>query len=178
MPCTADDIIDALQLVPLPEEGGFYRETYRGNLLIAESALPDVYNGNRNASTAIYYLVTPDEFSALHRLPSDEVFHFYAGDPVEMLQVAENVAPERIIIGSDILAGQQPQVVAPGNIWQGTRLVPGGAWALLGCTVAPGFDFRDFSLPSADELDRLVALYPDWAEPIRALTPRKSIDRE
>ncbi len=172
MPCTADDIIAALQLVPLPEEGGYFRETYRCQLTLAESALPADYQGDRNASTAIYYLVTPDEFSALHRLPSDEVFHFYAGDPVEMLQVAENVASQRIVIGSDILAGAQPQVVAPSNIWQGTRLVPGGTWALLGCTVAPGFDFRDFSLPTADELDQLVTLYPDWSELIRALTPR------
>ena len=172
MPPSADDVIRWLDLVPLPEEGGFYRETYRSAMVFRQAALPAAYDGDRNASTAIYYLVTPEEFSALHRLPTDEVFHFYAGDPVEMLQVSSTGPAARLVLGSDLANGQRPQVVAPGGVWQGTRVVPGGQWALLGCTVAPGFEFRDFSTPSAGEVAELERLHPQFAELIVGLTRR------
>ena len=163
---TAQQIIDRLQLVPLTIEGGYFRETYRSATSLAATALPPNYGGDRSVSTAIYYLLTPETFSAIHQVKSDEVFHFYAGDSVEMLQLADGTA--RIVtIGNDLDAGHLPQLVVPGGLWQGCRLIPGGQWALLGCTVAPGFDYADFTAANRVEL---VAQYPDHADLIRALT--------
>ena len=164
---TAQQIIEHLQLVPLTIEGGYFRETYRAPTTIPASALPDEYAGDRNASTAIYYLLTPDTYSAIHRVRSDEVFHFYAGNAVEMLQLRPDGSARIILIGNDLAAGQEPQVVVPAEGWQGCRLIPGGSWALMGCTVSPGFDYTDFEL--ADRA-QLTASYPDFAEMIAALT--------
>jgi predicted cupin superfamily sugar epimerase len=164
---TAQDIIDRLQLVPLTIEGGFFRETYRSAVSVSASALPGQYGGDRNVSTAIYYLLTPDTFSAIHRVKSDEVFHFYAGDPVEMLQLEADGRGRTVTIGNDLAAGHMPQLVVPGGLWQGCRLIPGGRWALLGCTVAPGFDYADFTAANRAEL---LAQYPDHAKLITALT--------
>jgi predicted cupin superfamily sugar epimerase len=166
---TAQEVIDRLRLVPLTIEGGYFRETYRSPLRHMEHALPAEYGGERNASTAIYYLLTPESFSALHRVKSDEVFHFYAGDAVEMLQLRPDGESAVVTIGNDLVAGQLPQVVVPAGVWQGCRLVPGGRWALLGCTVAPGFDYADFEAGSRDDLLRD---YPEQAELIAALTPK------
>jgi len=165
---TAERVIDLLDLRRLPEEGGFYAETYRGPALPA-GALPDGYGGERPAATAIYYLVTPIEFSALHRLPGDELFHFYLGDPVEQLHLLPDGLGRFAVIGPDLESGQHPQVLAPGGVWQGTRLVPGGAYgfALLGTTMAPGFDFADYEGGHRDEL---IAAYPRFRAMIEALT--------
>jgi uncharacterized protein len=164
---TAQEAIDRLQLVPLTIEGGYFRETYRSEMTIDAAALPGKYAGDRNVSTSIYYLLTPDTFSAIHRVKSDEVFHFYAGDPVEMLRLHADGRGRIVIIGNDLAAGHEPQLVVPGGLWQGCRLIPGGKWALMGCTVAPGFDFADFT--AADRAE-LIAEYPDHAELITALT--------
>src|SRR5581483_11176343 len=96
------------------------------------------------AATAIYYLLTPDTVSAMHRLATDEIFHFYLGDPVEMLQLRPDGSHRVAILGPDLDAGQRPQIVVPRGVWQGARLVPGGRFALLGTTVAPGFDYADY----------------------------------
>jgi predicted cupin superfamily sugar epimerase len=162
---TADDIIKALNLIPHPE-GGYYRESYRSNLQLPADALP-VHRSQRAASTAIYYLLTADTFSAMHRVASDELFHFYAGDAVEMLLLYPDGRGERTMIGSDLQVGQRPQICVPAGTWQGCRLIPGGAFALMGCTVAPGFDFADFTMASRADL---LAEYADWQEPICALT--------
>ena len=130
-------------------------------------ALPDEYGGDRSASTAIYYLLTPETFSAIHRVKSDEVFHFYAGDAVEMLQLWPDGAARRVIIHNDLAAGHEPQLVVPAGVWQGCRLIPGGNWALLGCTVAPGFDYADFELGNRIEL---LAQYPEHSVLVTALT--------
>jgi predicted cupin superfamily sugar epimerase len=164
---TAEEIIDCLQLVAHPCEGGFFRETYRSPLAIPASVLPDEYAGDRRASTAIYFLLKADTFSEMHRLPTDEVFHFYLGDTVEMLQLHPDGHGELIRLGSNLAVGERPQVVAPGGSWQGSRLVPGGAWALLGTTVAPGFEFADYTSGRRNEL---IAVYPDFARLIEALT--------
>src|SRR5690606_25816936 len=103
-------------------------------------------------STAIYYLVIPESFSALHRVKSDEIFHFYGGDAVEMIQIDDHGKLERFEIGNDILGGQQPQVIVPSGVWQGVRLKQGGSWALMGTTVAPGFEFEDFEVGLRDQL--------------------------
>ena len=164
---SAEEVIQCLQLEPHPCEGGFFRETYRSRLTIPVSALPGEYAGGRCASTAIYYLLTPGTFSEMHRLPTDEVFHFYLGDVVEMLQLHPGGRGKMIRLGSDLAAGERPQVLAPGGTWQGSRLVPGGRWALLGTTVAPGFEFADYTSGGRSEL---IASYPDFAELITALT--------
>ncbi|PKN25991.1 MAG: hypothetical protein CVU65_06980 [Deltaproteobacteria bacterium HGW-Deltaproteobacteria-22] len=158
---TAEEIIAKLGLTKLPEEGGLYRETYR---CAQEMHLP---HGVRNCCTAIYYLVTPDEFSALHRVASDEIVHFYVGDPVEMFQLWDDGAAQTIRLGSDILGGEFPQVVVPAGVWQGTRLVEGGAWALLGCTVSPGFELADFE---AGHREALLAAFPALRDPLLRYT--------
>jgi predicted cupin superfamily sugar epimerase len=148
---TAEEIIRFLQLRPLPLEGGWYRETHRSSF-----------------STAIYYLLTPDTFSALHRLPADEVFHFYLGDPVEMLQLGPT--PEEggrlVTLGPDIFSGQQVQIVVPAGVWQGSRLIPGGRFALLGTTMAPGFEFAQYE---AGDRRTLAEAYTDFADRISRL---------
>lgn len=160
-------IIDALGLVPHPKEGGWFRETYRAAETFDAEALPGAYAGPRAVSTAIYYLLTPATFSALHRLASDEVFHFYAGDPVEQLRLHPGGRGEVVTIGNNVLAGQRPQVLVPRGVWQGARLAPGGRYALLGCTVAPGFDYADYE---SGGRAALIAAYPEFAEPIATLT--------
>lgn len=162
----AQEIIEKLALVPLPEEGGFYRETYRSIGKIPSSALPN-HSSERNYATAIYYLLTPTEFSGLHNVKSDEIFHFYAGDPVEMLWLRPNGEAESFVLGSDFMSGHLPQIVVPQGIWQGTKLIKGGEWALLGCTVSPGFDFADFGLKTRDEF---LKLFPQHREKVMAYT--------
>src|SRR4030043_1480467 len=164
---TADQIITLLNLKPHPEEGGYFVETYRSAENILEGALPIRYKGARPFGTAIYYLLTPETFSAMHRLQSDEIFHFYLGDPVEMLQLFPDGSGKLFILGSDILNGMLPQVVVPQGIWQGTRLLRGGDFALLGTTVSPGFELADYEFGRRDEL---VKSYPKFRELIIALT--------
>lgn len=163
---TEKELIELLRLEPLPGEGGFYRQTYRAKGVIPETVLPQ-HQGPRAFGTAIYYLVTREGFSALHLVPQDEVFHFYLGDPVEMLQITNSGETNRVLIGPDLRANQSPQVVAPGNVWQGTRLIEGGKWALLGCTVCPGFEFADFKMKTREEF---IKLFPVHAELIRRFT--------
>jgi len=164
---TADDVIALLGLEPLPEEGGYYAETHRADLL-PPAALPAAYPAPRPRQTAIYYLLTPDEISAMHRLPGDEIFHFYLGDPVEQLQLFPDGSGRLVQIGVDLLAGQRPQVLVPRGAWQGARLLPGShGFALLGTTMAPGFDFADFE---AGDRAVLTAAYPAFASIISSLT--------
>jgi len=163
----AEDLISLLNLEPLSVEGGFYAETYRSNEKIPDGALPARYHGSRPFGTAIYYLLTPETVSTMHRLPSDEVFHFYLGDPVQMLQLHPDGSGKVIVLGPDLLAGMRPQVVVPRGVWQGARLVHGGRFALMGTTVAPGFDCADYEAgPRAD----LIEKYPDFAQMIMSLT--------
>lgn len=179
----AEDLIKQLSLAPHPE-GGFYRETYRCRLTLPQAALPAVYSGTRSASTSIYYLLTPGTFSCMHRIVTDEVFHFYAGDPVEMLQLSESpsaVPDGMILLGNQVGKGQIPQHVVPAGVWQGCRIAPGAGsaaescgsiqsgFALLGCTVAPGFDFADYTEGTRESL---TAQFPQFAELIAALTKR------
>ena len=165
---SADELIRLLHLKPLPREGGWYRETYRSSLHLPADVLAPHYRAARSAGTAIYYLLTPGTFSALHRLPTDEVFHFYLGDPVEMLQLGptHEDGGRILTLGPDIFAGQQVQTVVPAGVWQGSVLQAGGAFALLGTTMAPGFDFADYE---AADRDALISAFPDFAERIARL---------
>lgn len=170
---TAEEVIAALRLQPHPVEGGFFRETYRSVATLPQSVLPKNV-GDRSLCTAIYYLLTPQTVSAIHQLPTDEVFHFYLGDPVEMIQLWPGGTSRQLVLGTDIRAGHLPQTVVPGGVWQGSFLVPGGKFALLGATMAPGFDYLDYASGNREELQQI---YPEVAELIEKLTPRPS-DRE
>jgi predicted cupin superfamily sugar epimerase len=156
-----------LNLKPLPEEGGYYAETYRSAEKLNRGALPMRYAGDRHFGTAIYFLLTPDTFSAMHRLVSDETYHFYLGDPVELLTLREDGSGEMFTIGNDFERGMHPQITVPHGTWQGSRLRPGGKFALLGTTMSPGFEFADFEL---GDRAALSGRYPQYTEIIRQLT--------
>jgi predicted cupin superfamily sugar epimerase len=160
---TADDVIRVLNLQPHPVEGGYFRETYRSAVTMP------AHGGTRSVSTAIYYLLKPGHVSELHVLPGEEVFHFYLGAPVRMLQLWPDGTGREVVLGSDLAAGQVPQLVVPGGVWQGTRLVGADGFALLGCTVAPGFDYADYRAATRAEL---TAKWPALADEIARLTPR------
>ncbi|WP_164019196.1 cupin domain-containing protein [Pyxidicoccus trucidator] len=152
-----DELVRRLGLVPHPE-GGFYKETYRAALAVKTP------RGVRSAGTAIYYLLPRGSFAAWHRVTSDEVWHFYDGHPLELLLVGAGGQVERVVLGRDVTRGERPQVVVHAGVLQAA--VPRGEYALVGCTVAPGFDFADWEMPSAESL---VALYPEQAELMRRL---------
>lgn len=165
---SADEIMERLGLVPLREEGGYFAETYKSEEVIPKDSLPERYPAERAFGTAIFYLLTPDTFSALHRLASDEIFHFYLGDAVTMLQLHPDGSSKVVTLGEDIRGGQELQVVVPRGTWQGSFLNEGGEFALLGCTVAPGFEYEDYEGGSREEL---VERYPEAREMIVRLTP-------
>jgi predicted cupin superfamily sugar epimerase len=171
---TAEEVIKKLDLSPLPDEGGYYRQTYKSDIEFPTNGFGIDSDPMRRISTAIYFLETPDGFSALHRNKSDEVYHFYAGDPVEMIQIDNSGALSRFVLGSDMLNNQSPQVVAPKGIWQASKLKAGGRWALMGSTVAPGFEFEDFEL--ADR-DRMLLQFPQLGQDIHSFTRAKRSSR-
>ena len=183
---TADRVIELLGLEPLPHEGGAFRETYR-----AETRVPNPLDpaATRVASTQIYYLLRPGESSALHRVRSDEVFHHYLGDSVTQLRIddgtetfaepdgSDDLTAELVTIGADLESGARPQVLARKHIWQGAVLAPAQApsdafgFALLGCTVAPGFEWADFELITPRRAASLANALPEHADLIAAMTP-------
>ncbi len=165
---TAAELKKRLGLAPHPREGGWFRETWKAEETIPLEALPaGRYSGARSAGTAIYYLLEPNNFSEMHKLASDEVFHFYLGDPVEMLQLWPDGTGKRVVLGHDFANGQLLQTVVPQGVWQGTRLIGGGNVALLGCTVSPGFDYADYASGKREEMTRG---WPEWTEMIAQLT--------
>jgi uncharacterized protein len=163
-------IIRALDLRPLPAEGGLFRQTWQSPLSIPLQlrSEPDPA-GQKPLGTAIFYLLTAqaDSFSALHRLPVDEIWHFYLGDPLEMTLLYPDGSSAQVILGQDVLNGQQVQFVAPGAVWQGTRLLPGGRFALVGTTMTPGFTPDDYEGGLREDL---LASYPNERQRILALT--------
>jgi len=132
-----------LNLQPLPNEGGFYRETHKSHGLINISSLPDGDKSDRAMATCIYYMITESGYSRLHKLPTEEIWHFYLGDPIEQLQLFPDGSSQIITIGNDLKKGELPQLVVSKNIWQGSRLKQGGTFALVGATMSPGFEFED-----------------------------------
>ena len=149
---TAEQLIEFFKMEPLPGEGGYYVETYRASEKIPAESLDKRYGGERNHSTAILYLLTADTCSRLHRVKSDEVFHFYFGGAVTMLQLSSNGRGKVLTLGCDISGGQVVQAVVPRGVWQGCFLNPGGEFALMGCSVSPGFEFEDFETGDRKEL--------------------------
>ena len=193
---TSEDVKRVLHLQPHPREGGWYKRTWEAaEPLPPEAFLDRRYAGPRPTSTAIYYLLEADAFSPMHVLKSDEIFHHYLGDAVEMLQLLPDGSSQRVILGREIASGQRPQWVVRRGVWQGCRLLregsggerqnsgllgrgsglsPGGSrpspslgWALLGCTVSPGFEFEDYEEARAGDL---LAKWPQQTDLIRALT--------
>jgi predicted cupin superfamily sugar epimerase len=161
----ADYWIEKLRLEPHPE-GGYFRQTYRAELTLAKECLPE-FAGARTASTAIYFLLQGEEFSALHRLKSDEVWHFYAGTSlvVSVIDPAGNYS--EMLLGNDAEAGASFQAVVKAGCWFGSRVCHGRGFALVGCTVSPGFEFADFEMGKRHEL---VREFPQHRRMIEGLT--------
>ena len=165
MTATAQSYIQALQMQPHPE-GGFFRESYRSEQTM-EAPGPGGGTQQRNVCTAIYFLLEAGNFSAFHRIKSDEIWHFYAGQSLEVLELLPDGQLCCTRLGSDILRGEIPQYVVPANTWFASRVVSGGAFSLVGCTVAPGFDFADFRLARREDL---LASFPQHRQVITELT--------
>jgi uncharacterized protein len=158
----AADLVRQLKLAPHPE-GGWFRETYRAGESL--TALPRRFTGARSISTAIYFLLEAGQCSRLHRIQSDEVWHFYAGDPLIVAEIDSGGRLKTTHLGAT--EGAVFQHVVPAGAWFGATLAEGGHFALVGCTVAPGFDFADFELA---ERARLIDEYPAHQDWIRRLT--------
>jgi predicted cupin superfamily sugar epimerase len=163
---TAQEWIDRLQLRPHPE-GGYFRETYRSQESIAQAHLPPRFTGDRAISTAIYFLLHGGDFSALHRIKSDELWHFYAGSELSIAVFVPNGELFNIRLGNELRAGAEPQTIVPANCVFGAYVPVSNSFALVGCTVAPGFDFADFELLSRAAL---VREYPQHRDVIERLT--------
>ncbi len=166
---SAQHWIERLNLQPHPE-GGWYRQTYRAPLTLAQAALPG-FAGDRAASTAIYFLLAGDQFSALHRLRSDEVWHFYAGSGLIVHVIEPGGTYSEILLGNDAASGEQFQAVVPAGCWFGSSLRHPDSYALVGCTVAPGFDFADFEMAKRNEL---AVHFPQHRNVIERLTRDKN----
>lgn len=163
----ADHYIEALDLAPHPE-GGYYRRSYEAADTLPAAVLPDRYDGPRPAATAIHFLLERGQVSALHRLQSDELWHFYAGDPLRVHVIDAEGAHREIVLGPDLDDGMVFQALVPHGAWFGAELAGGPhGYALVGNTVAPGFDFADFELA---EREALIARYPEHETVIRRLT--------
>lgn len=163
----AQEWIEHLNLVPHPE-GGYYRQTYRAAEVISRACLPERFPGDRVFSTAIYFLLQGHDFSALHRIRSDEVWHHYDGGSLSIHIIDLQGQYSCIQLGKNLDKGELPQaVVEAGCLFGSSVVTDSGSFALVGCTVAPGFDFADFELPARDELLRL---HPQHAKTIRKLT--------
>ena len=147
---TAEQYIDHLQLLPHPE-GGFYRETYRSEIKISNECLPQEFGGDRTTSTAIYYLLKSGDYSAFHKIKSDECWHFYAGGRLLSHMIDVNGRYDLMPLGNNIGKGETLQFVVPANTWFASEPAPETAFSLVGCTVAPGFDFRDFEMADKDQ---------------------------
>jgi predicted cupin superfamily sugar epimerase len=171
MSLTAEQVIELLRLEPLPIEGGYYRVTYLADETLDSASLPVRYVGSRAYGGAIYYLLQGDSFSALHRLLTDEIYHFYLGQSVEMLLLYPDGHDEVARLGTDLAGGERAQMVVLRGAWQGSRLADPAdnahGFALLGTTMAPAYDQADFEL---GDREALIAAYPQRAELIRALT--------
>lgn len=165
MQYTPQLLAELLHLQPHPE-GGFYKELYRSEGTIPHGALTG-FGGDRNYATGIYFMLTGTNFSAFHRIKSDELWHFYYGDACEVHVINTNGAHEVIRLGSDIINGEVFQAVVPAGAWFASRCTNAVGYSLVGCTVSPGFDFADFEMA---ERNALIAEYPQHAEIIKELT--------
>jgi uncharacterized protein len=158
--------IRKLNLEPHPE-GGYFRQTYRSALTLARAGLPAEFRGDRAASTAIYFLLEGGNFSAFHRLKSDEVWHFYAGTPLAVHVIEADGKYFSFLLGNDPEAGQVFQAVVPAGSWFASHVRDWKSWTLAGCTVAPGFEYEDFEIAKRE---KLIGDYPQHRALIQQLT--------
>ncbi len=163
---TSDELISHFKMEKHPE-GGYYKESFKSNGTLPQSALPSQIKGDRLWSSAIYFLLCNQEKSKLHKIAFDEVWHFYLGDPIVVVEIEPDGNVKETILGPDFIAGQKLQHVVPGGRWFGSYLPEGSQFAFVGCTVAPGFDFRDFEM---GDKHTLLELYPDAKQIIEKLT--------
>lgn len=162
---TAEYFIRHLRLEPHPE-GGFYKETYRSAETFDRNGLPERFDGDRNFSTSIYFLLRSTDKSMLHRIKSDELWHYHAGSSLTIYMLNGN-GLTTAVLGTDFVKGESLQVVVPAGAWFGAMVNEKQSFVLSGCTVAPGFDFRDFELAKRSSL---VKLFPDHEQIIKTLT--------
>lgn len=162
----ADFWIKHLQLTP-HIEGGWFSEVYRSALILNKEDLPPAFGNKRNACTHIYFLLEKNGFSAFHRIRSDELWHFYSGDPLTIYEIDETGRMTEHLLGNDPAQGQSLFCVIKAGNWFGSRVASGGEYGLAGCTVAPGFDFNDFEMAGKEDL---LKNYPLYADLIRQLT--------
>ena len=161
-------IIDRFELVPHPE-GGYFREVYRSSIEVEHAGVGAAAAPRRRGGTHIYFLLADGDFSAFHRVHrADEIWHLYAGDPLELHTIDPAQRYAKHVLTNDLESGE-PASVVPAGWWQAARLAPGSAWAFTGCTVAPGFDFADFEMPPAADL---IAACPAHERIVRELTRR------
>ncbi len=158
--------IEKLQLIK-HAEGGYYRETYRSSLSVNKNVLPDGFHGDRNFSTSIYFLLEEKQFSAFHKIASDELWHFYAGNSLIIYEIETDGSLIVHRLGSNPENGESFQILIKAGNWFGSRLANGNGYALVGCTVSPGFDFEDFELA---EKEKLIKEFPQHKELIKQLT--------
>ena len=161
-----DTIIERLDLKPHPE-GGYFRETYRSSGIIKQESLDDSFEGTRNYSTCIYFLLTSETFSAFHRIKQDEIWHFYEGSPIVLHTISEQGEHQKFFIGTDFSKNQTPQLVVPAKSLFAAKVLEKDSYALVGCTVSPGFDFEDFELTNQKEL---IAKFPQHNGLIKQFT--------
>ncbi|MBI3520406.1 MAG: cupin domain-containing protein [Bacteroidetes bacterium] len=163
---TVDTLVKELELLPHPE-GGYYKETYRSESKITQSCLSPNFKGDRNMATGIYFLIEKGNFSALHKIKSDETWHFYFGDALEVIEINEQGNLTITQIGSNLQNGETFQYTVKANTWFGSRVSSNGHFSLVGCTVYPGFDFQDFELAQQQDL---IQLFPQHQAIIKELT--------
>lgn len=161
---TPEQLIETFGLQPLPIEGGLFRRYYAADESISLKVLPLRYEQQKVFGSAICYMHTRETRSLLHKLKTDEIYHFYNGDPVSLALLYPDGSHRVVILGQDYAAGQLPFFVVPRDVWQGSVLAEGGAWALMGATMAPAYDDDDFELGDPAQL---IAAYPTahaWIE--------------
>lgn len=158
----AKDWVERLKLIPHPE-GGYFKESYRSSMAVSQEAIGDGFKGSRSISTGIYYLLTGADFSALHRIASDEMWHFYAGSPLRVEGLHPDGSREDWVL-SNLLSDGLPQAIVPAGVWFGSRLVNPDGFALVGCTVSPGFDFGDFEMGDRGQLQSDFPVHTKWIE--------------
>ena len=162
----AQEIIEQLGLQEHPE-GGYFKETYRSNGIISNDELGDKFVGDRNQCTGIYFLLTSEKFSAFHKVNQDEMWHYYKGSPIKLHTITSDGSYSFVMIGNDFSSGETPQHVVKGGDWFAAEVIDKDAYCLVGCTVAPGFDFADFTLPKRDDL---IDMFPEHKTIISKLT--------
>ena len=167
MRMNAQQIISHFGMLPHPE-GGFYRRTYEAPQTLAAEEIPCGFEGPRPVSTAVLFLLEQGQYSRLHRIRQDELWHFYLGGPLRLACIDPHGHPREILLGQDVLGGQHVQFAVPGGCWFGATPAPGSAFTLVGCTVAPGFDMADLRLGQPEEL---ILRYPQARECIREFCP-------